>query len=29
MMLGIIYGSCTGFIFNKYFGLHFPEKSHA
>ena len=27
MALGIIYGTFTGLVFNKYFGLHFPEKS--
>ena len=26
MALGIIYGTFTGLIFNKYFGLHFREK---
>ena len=27
MALGIIYGTFTGLVFNKYFGLHFPVKS--
>ncbi|MBI5856745.1 MAG: phosphatase PAP2 family protein [Sphingobacteriales bacterium] len=27
ILLGIIYGTFTGFLFNKYFKLHFPEKS--
>ena len=27
MALGIIYGTFTGLLFNKYFGLHFLEKS--
>jgi len=29
MALGIIYGTFTGLVFNKYFGLHFPVKGSA
>jgi membrane-associated phospholipid phosphatase len=28
MVLGIFYGTLTGFVFNKYFGLHHPVPDH-
>jgi membrane-associated phospholipid phosphatase len=29
MILGILFGTLTGILFNKYFGLHLPEKNGA